>query len=268
MEIQLWREFLNPYRIAVDELTLKFRHIAEEHQMRGRYSPIEEVTGRVKSITSILDKMQRKNITMNELEDKMEDLAGVRIICQFVEDIERVRDIIRSRSDMRVKSEKDYLTHAKASGYRSYLMIVYYTVNLMDGPKEIRAEIQIRTLAMNFWATIEHSLQYKYKENTPEYIRKKLLDASNAIGTLDGVMSEVREEIMDAQTSHQKKEMLVRDILNNIQNLFRVANRAEVTKIQDEFYKVYLLDDLEQLEHFAGQLDVISEGHRAQSLNF
>ena len=263
MEIQLWRELLDPYQLAVDELTVKFHHIIEEHRNQGLYSPIESVDGRVKSIVSILDKMQRKNVSMNDIEKKIEDLAGIRIICQFVEDIDRVVNLIKNRTDMKVKCEKDYM---KTSGYRSYHMIILYTVNTIHGPKELSAEIQIRTMAMNFWATIEHSLQYKYKENIPEYIQQKLLDASEAIIEVDHEMSDVRDEIMDAQNSHRKKETLVKDILNNIQNLYKVANQREVTKIQDEFYKVYVLDDMLQLKHFARQLDIISEGYRAQSL--
>ena len=266
MEIQLWRELLDPYQLAVDELTVKFHHIIEEHRNQGLYSPIESVDGRVKSIVSILDKMQRKNVSMNDIEKKIEDLAGIRIICQFVEDIDRVVNLIKNRTDMKGKCEKDYVSHMKTSGYRSYHMIILYTVNTIHGPKELSAEIQIRTMAMNFWATIEHSLQYKYKENIPEYIQQKLLDASEAIIEVDHEMSDVRDEIMDAQNSHRKKETLVKDILNNIQNLYKVANQREVTKIQDEFYKVYVLDDMLQLKHFARQLDIISEGYRAQSL--
>ena len=258
MEIQLWRELLDPYQLAVDELTVKFHHIIEEHRNQGLYSPIESVDGRVKSIVSILDKMQRKNVSMNDIEKKIEDLAGIRIICQFVEDIDRVVNLIKNRTDMKVKCEKDYVSHMKT--------IILYTVNTIHGPKELSAEIQIRTMAMNFWATIEHSLQYKYKENIPEYIQQKLLDASEAIIEVDHEMSDVRDEIMDAQNSHRKKETLVKDILNNIQNLYKVANQREVTKIQDEFYKVYVLDDMLQLKHFARQLDIISEGYRAQSL--
>ncbi|MDO5146695.1 MAG: GTP pyrophosphokinase family protein [Eubacteriales bacterium] len=266
MEIQLWRELLDPYQLAVDELVVKFNHVITEHRSRGLYSPIESVEGRLKSIVSILDKMKRKNVSMNDIEKKIEDIAGLRINCQFVEDIDRVVKLIKQRTDMKVKCEKDYIRHMKASGYRSYHMIIEYKVNTVKGEKTLSAEIQIRTMAMNFWATIEHSLQYKYKENIPDYIQKKLIDASQAIVEIDKAMSDVRDEIMDAQNSHQKKENLVKDILNNIQNLYRVANKREVTKIQDEFYKVYVMDDMMQLQHFASQLDIISEGYRAQSL--
>ena len=266
MEIQLWRELIDPYQLAVDELTVKFEHIIAEHRNRGLYSPIEVVDGRVKSIESILDKMHRKDVALGEIEEKIEDIAGVRIICQFVEDIDRVVHMIKMRTDMEVLQEKDYVSHMKASGYRSYHMIIRYTVNTIQGPKDIHAEIQIRTMAMDFWATVEHSLQYKYKGNIPEFVQKKLIDASEAIIGLDQAMSDVRDEIMDAQNTHKKKENLVKDILNNIQNLYKVANKREVAKIQDEFYKVYTMDDMNQLQHFSRQLDIIAEGFQAQSL--
>jgi len=107
MEIQLWREILSPYELAVKELVEKFNHLIREHRERGLYSPIEQVTGRVKSVTSILEKMKRKEIPFEELEEQVEDIAGVRIICQFVEDIQRVADWIAHRADMEMKCEKD-----------------------------------------------------------------------------------------------------------------------------------------------------------------
>lgn len=266
MEIQLWREILDPYRLAVDELVVKFTHIIEEYHNAGLYSPIEQVTGRVKKISSILDKMQKKNIAIEEIEDRIADMAGIRIMCQFVEDIEKVVEIIHSRTDMEVVKEKDYINNMKDSGYRSYHMIIYYDVYTLDGTKRIQAEIQIRTMAMDFWATIEHSLQYKYKGNMPDHIKEKLLRASDAITILDQEMSSVRDEIMDAQNIFQIKAQLVADILVNIQNLFKVASKREVIKIQDEFFKVYETENLEQLERFSKQLDIISEGYKAQSL--
>lgn len=266
MEIQLWREILDPYELAVNELTVKFEHLMHEHRARGLYSPIEQVMGRVKAISSILEKAQKKQIALKEIEEKLDDIAGVRIICQFVEDIEKVVEIIRSRTDMTVKSEKDYIKNMKSSGYRSYHMIVYYNVQTLYGSKQIQVEIQIRTLAMNFWSTIEHSLQYKYKRNIPEHIRMKLTNAADAIIALDNEMSSVRSEIMDAQNSFQIQANLVSDILNNIQNLYHLANKREIVKIQDEFYRIYELNDIEQLQRFHSQLDIIAEGYRAQSL--
>lgn len=220
----------------------------------------------MKTISSILEKAQKKEIPIEEIEDRIDDIAGVRIICQFVEDIDKVVEIIKKRNDMEVKSEKDYIKHRKESGYRSYHLIIWYTVQTMHGPKRLKAEIQIRTLAMNFWATIEHSLQYKYKENMPPHIRERLSNAAEAIVVLDQEMSSVRGEIMDAQNSFRIKANIVADILTNIQNLYRVANKREVVKIQTEFFKIYEEGDLEQLERFNKELDIISEGYRAQSL--
>lgn len=267
MEIQLWRELLEPYDQAVNEIIVKMDHLIKEHRERGMYSPIEQVSGRVKSIPSLLEKAQKRKVSIEEIEHEIEDLAGIRIICQFVEDIDTVVQMIRKRSDMRVKKEKDYIKNQKKSGYRSYHMIVYYTVETLHGPKELCVEIQIRTLAMNFWAVIEHSLQYKYKRNMPEEIRMQLMETARSIVLLDEQMSHVRSEIIEAQNSFQVKANIVTEILNNIQNLYKVANKREVIKIQDEFYNIYESNDLERLRIFGKQLDIITEGYHAQALS-
>ena len=252
MDILLWHEILEPYELAVKELQVKFRHLIKEHHGKGLYSPIESVSGRVKSVSSILEKMQRKGIVPEEMEEQVEDIAGIRMI--------------QKRSDIEIKSEKDYIRHMKDSGYRSYHLIVYYTVETMNGPKRIQVEIQIRTMAMDFWATIEHSLQYKYKANIPDHIRERLSAAAKAIIVLDNEMSSVRSEIMDAQNSSQIQRNLITDILNNIENLYKVTNKREVEKIQDEFYHIYAQNDLQELKRFHKELDLIAEGYRAQAI--
>ena len=145
-------------------------------------------------------------------------------------------------------------------------MIVYYDVETLKGKKELQVEIQIRTLAMNFWATIEHSLQYKYKKNMPGHIKERLSSAAEAILVLDREMSMVRDEIMDAQNSFTVKANIVADILTNIQNLYKVANKQEVIKIQDEFFQIYQKGNQEELSKFSENLDMISARYRAQSL--
>lgn len=266
METQLWREMLGPYRQAVDELVVKFMHIRQEFQDASIYSPIESVSGRVKKISSILEKAHRKGVPIEQIEEKIEDIAGVRIICQFVEDIATVADIVRKRNDLKVKQEKDYITESKPSGYRSYHMIVYYTVQTFGAPKTIEVEIQIRTLAMNFWSTIEHSLQYKYKENMPDGLRERLLSAADAVTALDSEMASVRDEIMDAQDFNRLKASIVTNILNNIENLYHIANEREVSKIQREFFEIYKKDDMNLLKKFNRELDVLAEAYRAQSI--
>ena len=150
MEIQLWKETLAPYELAVQELIVKFQYMIREYRQAGLYSPIEQVDGRVKTLSSILEKANKKGIPVEEAVDRIEDIAGIRLTCQFVEDITKVSDIIRSRRDMAVVDEVDYITNRKKSGYRSYHMIVNYEVQTIYGIKRIPVEIQIRTMAMNF----------------------------------------------------------------------------------------------------------------------
>ncbi len=267
MEIQLWREILSPYDLAVKELTVKFEHLIEEYHERGEYSPIERVTGRVKSISSILDKAQKKGIPIDQVEEYISDIAGIRLICQFVEDIQIVVEHIQHRTDMEIINQRDYVSHSKDSGYRSYHLIVRYEVQTERGPKTLNVEIQIRTLAMNFWSTIEHSLQYKYQGNIPEHISEKLANVSSATITLDNEMASVRSEILDAVNTKNQYEILVADILKNIQNLYQSATFRGIDKIQDEFYRVYEQNDLESLRQFSQKLDMLAEGYHVQTLD-
>ena len=267
MEIQLWREILHPYEQAVSEIIIKFVCLRDEFRKNNIYSPIESVTGRVKTVSSILEKMQMKNIPFEHLEEEVEDIAGVRIICQFVEDIERVVDLIRGRSDMEILEKKDYLANKKKSGYRSYHVVVGYTVDTIHGPKKLQVEIQIRTMAMNFWATTEHSLQYKYKGEIPEHVSTRLQKAADAIFNLDNEMSQVRAEIIDAQNDMQIRTGIVKEILSAIENLYKVASEREVKKVQEEFYRIFRLNNLYELRRFQKQLDILSEGYRVQSVD-
>ena len=128
MEMQEWREFLIPYNQAMQELMVKFENISLEYKSLGQYSPIEQVTGRVKSINSILEKVGQNDLAFADIEDRISDITGIRIICQFVEDIDRVVALIRDRKDMVILEETNYVAHMKSSGYRSYHIIVSYPV--------------------------------------------------------------------------------------------------------------------------------------------
>ncbi len=203
-----WETFLEPYKQAVDELKIKLKGMRTQFQLEQTHSPIEFVTGRVKPIASILDKAREKEISedeFNRLAYKIQDIAGLRMMCQFVDDIEKVVKLLRQRRDFIIVEEKDYISHKKSSGYRSYHVVIEYPVQTINGEKKILAEIQIRTLAMNFWATIEHSLNYKYQGQFPEDIQNRLQRAAEAAFRLDEEMSEIREEIQEAQVFFQKK---------------------------------------------------------------
>lgn len=194
-----WDHFLAPYKQAVEELKVKLRGMRGQFELNSSHSPIEFVTGRVKPIASILDKAVQKGIPLDKLETEMQDIAGLRMMCQFVDDIKTVVKLLRKRNDFEVIEERNYISHKKASGYRSYHVVICYPVQTIDGEKKILVEIQIRTLAMNFWATIEHSLNYKYKGQFPKDIQTRLQRASEAAFRLDEEMSLIRGEIQEAQ---------------------------------------------------------------------
>ncbi|PJI07712.1 MULTISPECIES: GTP pyrophosphokinase [Clostridium] len=227
-----WKAFLIPYEQAVEELKVKFKSIRKEYRKKNEYSPIEFVTGRVKEISSILEKANKFNIPDDRIMFEMEDICGIRIMCQFVDDITKVVNIIRSRKDMQIMYEKDYVTNVKNSGYRSYHIIIKYPVSMAEEQKEIIAEVQIRTLAMNFWATIEHSLNYKYKHEIPEDIKMRLKTAADAAFQLDEHMLGIKDEIKDAQKLFEVKSSIVSNIIRNIMVITSIGklSDAEVYK--------------------------------------
>lgn len=251
-----WKRMLLPYTQAVDELKVKLKSVRKEFIALDEYSPIEFVTGRVKKISSILEKAEKKNIPLDEIEEKIEDIAGIRIMCQFVEDIYRVIDIIkaRDRKDLVVVEERDYITNTKSSGYRSYHMIIKYPVQTGHGEKWIFAEIQIRTLAMNFWATIEHSLRYKYKQNMPHHLQERLNKAAEAAFLLDQEMAEIRDEVLKCQESFQEESNLIGDILASIQSMNGTSNKTDMNEIYEVFWKLWEEGDRMKLKEFSKSL--------------
>lgn len=228
-----WKKFLIPYEQAMEELKVKLKSIRKEYRKRKDYSPIEFVTGRVKEVSSMLEKANKFGIPLDRLEYELEDITGLRIMCQFVDDIDKVVEILRKRKDMQILYEKDYVRNVKSSGYRSYHMIIKYPVNMADGQKEILAEFQIRTLAMNFWATIEHSLNYKYKQQKPQEIINKLKSAADAAFKLDEEMLLIKDEIKDAQKLFEVKSDVISGIMNNILTLMNLGRIAEANRYQN-----------------------------------
>jgi len=154
---------------GIQELKINLRGIRQQYKTKGLHSPIEFVDGRIKTISSIVDKLERMGLSIDEI-DKVYDIAGIRINCQFVEDIYMVVELLKKRQDLEIVETRDYISHQRASGYRSYHIHAYYHLETIDGMKKVMIEFQIRTLAMNFWASIEHSLNYKYYIGFPKTI--------------------------------------------------------------------------------------------------
>ncbi|HFH8499667.1 TPA: GTP pyrophosphokinase family protein [Streptococcus agalactiae] len=219
-----WETFLDSYIQTVGELKIKLRGIRKQFRKQNRHSPIEFVTGRVKSVESIQEKMVLRGISEENLAQDLQDIAGLRIMVQFVDDVDEVLALLRKRHDMTVVQERDYITHMKSSGYRSYHVVVEYPVDTIDGQKKVLAEIQIRTLAMNFWATIEHSLNYKYQGDFPEEIKQRLEKTAKIALELDEEMRKIREDIREAQ--------LLFDPLNR-----KLSDGVGNSDDTDEFYR-------------------------------
>ncbi|MEF9950949.1 MAG: GTP pyrophosphokinase family protein [Clostridium sp.] len=250
MLVKDWKEFLIPYEQAVEELKIKFKSIRKQSRSKNTYSPIEFVTGRVKEISSILEKAKKLNVPFNKISEQIEDIAGIRIMCQFVEDIYIVIEYLRQRNgkDLTIVYEKDYINNYKESGYRSYHIIIKYPVQTTTGEVDVLAEIQIRTLAMNFWATIEHSLNYKYKQSIPAHIKDRLKKSAELAFLLDQEMSQIKEEIMDAQTMFEIKSNIISDVLDNITNLYSLGKIHESSILQDKFNKLIEYGDVVELK--------------------
>lgn len=250
-----WSKFLLPYEQAVEELKVKFKLLRTELKAREEYSPIEFVTGRVKRISSILAKAKKLNVPMDQLETGIEDIAGIRIMCQFEEDIERLAELIGKRQDLKLMYCKDYIRNKKESGYRSYHMIVEYPVQTSLGMTHLLAEIQLRTLAMNFWATIEHSLNYKYQGTIPADISGRLSRAAEAAYRLDQEMSSIRDEIVESQKLFEDHSHLVNRMLKQLQVLYFYRRGKEAQEFQHRFEEIWEHNDLSKLPILAAEVE-------------
>lgn len=266
MELINWEEELLPYRQAVDELIVKIENIKREYTALKLMPPMEEVHGRVKTISSILDKAGRWNIPTDRIFEELEDIAGIRIICRFVEDIERVVNIIRQRNslDLEVLQEEDYITNTKESGYRSYHMTIKYKMITLNGPKDILCEIQIRTMAMNFWASIEHSLRYKYSGNLPDELKQRLRSCADAAFQLDKEMATIRDDIVEAKMISETKNNLVDGIVKNLHNLHYAAKMEKVSSFNKKFIEIYQNGSIEELREFSGRLQTMAKLYKVE----
>ena len=200
-----WARFFEPYELALQELKINLRGIRKQYKTKGLHSPIEFVNARIKTIPSILDKLETLGLDLTHIEE-VYDIAGLRINCQFVEDIYMVVELLKNRQDLEIVEERDYIINQRSSGYRSYHIHALYHLETIDGIKKVMVEFQIRTLAMNFWAIIEHSLNYKYDEQIPVEIKDRLKQAAEAATWLDSQMSAIRDEISEAQKTFEMRQ--------------------------------------------------------------
>lgn len=183
-------DFMLDYKFAIDEITTKFNILREDLHNSNEYNPIEHINSRLKSPESVLEKVQRKKYPMNlaSIRENVLDIAGVRVVCSFISDIAAVRDMIAGQEDVTVLDERDYITHRKPNGYQSLHLIVSIPVFRVDRTVRVPVEIQIRTIAMDFWASLEHKIYYKYRGQVPPNLLSELTQAAEAANRLDEKM--------------------------------------------------------------------------------
>lgn len=203
--IESWNEVILVYNAALRQIQTKMEILNDEFQHVHQYNPIEHIKARIKTPESIVKKLKRdgKESTIQNMIEYVNDIAGIRIICSFSSDIYRIADMIKEQGDIRVLTTKDYITYPKASGYKSYHMIITVPVYLSDRIVDTKVEIQIRTVAMDFWASLEHKIHYKFEGEAPEHIRNGLIECARMVSDLDARMLALNDEILELS---QKKE--------------------------------------------------------------
>ena len=204
-DVDSWKTVMLIYNSALKEVGTKLEILNDEFQHVHQYNPIEYIKSRIKSPESIVKKLKRHGCesTISNMTEYINDIAGIRIVCSFISDIYRLAEMIGRQNDLTVVSVKDYIKHPKRSGYKSYHMLVTIPIFLSDRVIDTKVEIQIRTIAMDFWASLEHKIYYKFEGNAPEYISQELRECSGMISMLDAKMLSLNEAV--GKTKDEKK---------------------------------------------------------------
>jgi putative GTP pyrophosphokinase len=196
-EEEEWKQVMLMYDSALKQVYTKMEILNNEFKLNHQYNPIEHITSRLKSTQSIAKKMRHngRELTVENIVKYINDVAGIRVICSFTSDIYRIADLIAKQSDVQVLKVKDYMICPKENGYTSYHMIVSVPIFLSNTTVNTKVEIQIRTIAMDFWASLEHKIYYKFEGNAPERIRKELKECADVVSYLDHKMLTLNEEV-------------------------------------------------------------------------
>lgn len=196
-EVDKWKEVQLVYNSALKQVGTKLEILNDEFQHVHKYNPIEHIKSRIKSSESIVKKLRKNgyDATIENMVEYVNDIAGVRVICSFTSDIYRIAEMIGNQNDLSVMSVKDYIKNPKASGYKSYHMIVKVPIFLSDRIVDTKVEIQIRTVAMDFWASLEHKIHYKFEGEAPVHIEQELVECARMVSELDAKMLSLNEEV-------------------------------------------------------------------------
>lgn len=214
-EEEEWKHVMLMYDSALREVNTKIEILNNEFKLAHQYNPIEHVTSRIKSPQSIAKKIRHngRELTVENIVKYINDVAGIRIICSFTSDIYRIADLLAKQSDVQVLKVKDYIMCPKENGYTSYHMIVSVPIYLSNTMINTKVEVQIRTIAMDFWASLEHKIYYKFEGNAPERIRKELRECADIVAFLDQKMLSINEEVKSY--SLEDKDAQYREIVSD-----------------------------------------------------
>ncbi|MNJ32873.1 GTP pyrophosphokinase [Paenibacillus bouchesdurhonensis] len=211
--------FLLSYKFALDEMETKIDILKEEFESLHDYSPIEHTKTRLKSPESIMSKLYRKgaNFSFESIRETVKDIAGMRITCSFLSDIYRVSEMLQQQSDLKVLEIKDYIKNPKPNGYKSLHLLIEVPVFMSDRVENVCVEVQIRTIAMDFWASLEHKIFYKYNQSVPERLLQELKDAADTADELDHQMERLMNEVQTIKHLHDENsaEDLTSIMINN-----------------------------------------------------
>ena len=221
-KLQAFREFVQIYNGAIREITTKLDILDEEFKVRYAHNPIHHMESRLKSVPSMIGKLRKNGIptTLCAARENLNDIAGVRVICHYIDDIYRVAEMLTSQGDIRLVRVRDYISNPKENGYRSLHLIVKVPVFLSQRSLLVPVEVQIRTIAMDFWASLEHQLRYKGSGGVSEGIPERLARCAETSAMLDREMQDIYHIIngYDSQGAHRIPPV-IREKLDDIQGI-------------------------------------------------
>lgn len=209
-DVKSWEEVVLIYNSALKEIGTKLEILNDEFQHVHQYNPIEHIKSRIKTPQSIVKKLKKHGYesTIENMVKYVNDIAGIRVICSFTSDIYRIAEMIINQSDIKVISVKDYILNPKPSGYKSYHLIISVPIFLSDRIVDTKVEIQIRTVAMDFWASLEHKIHYKFEGNVPDHIRESLVACAEIVADLDAKMLSLNEEVQELAEQESEESRL------------------------------------------------------------
>ena len=212
-QVDQWKSVMFLYDSALKEINTKIEILNNEFVHIYNYNPIEHIKSRLKTPDSIVKKLKRYGfeVTIDNMVEKLSDIAGIRIICSFTSDIYQIAEMITKQSDVTVLYVKDYIKNPKPNGYKGYHMVVTIPIYLTDGPVDTKVEIQIRTIAMDFWASLEHKIYYKFEGNAPAYLQQELKACADVVNMLDVKMFSLNQAILELAEAQRTQDQEMPD---------------------------------------------------------